>query len=89
MANPVFVDCPIEVWTKIATNVTAGQIHRVTNAPYEYLQTYVLTGGTAPTLRAEGVPLFEQSAHEAVSASAGIDIYLYPILAAGRVRVDV
>ena len=89
MANPTFVNCPKDSWTKVATNVTTGIIHKVYLEPYSYLQTYQLTGEAAPTLKADGVPAFLENRREAISATAAIDVYLYPITAAGRVRVDV
>lgn len=88
MPNPVFVNCPKNVWTKVATNVNAGFIHKVYLIPYSYLQTYRLTGEAAPTLKSDGVMAFEHSITEEISATAGIDVYLYPITAGGRVRVD-
>jgi len=89
MANPIFVTCTKGVWTKVATNVTTGLIHKVDLTPYEYLQTYRDTGDPAPTLKSDGVPAFEGKRTELISATAGIDIYLYPIIDNGRVRVDI
>ena len=88
MTNPIFVDCPAGEWTKVATNIISGQIHRVSLVPYGYLQSYKDTGDAAPTLKSEGVVAFEQSNLESILALSGIDVYLYPLLAAGRVRVD-
>jgi len=88
MANPVFVDCPEGAWTKVATDVTSGVIHKVTEAPAEYLQTYKMTGVAAPTLVGEGVMIFENSRSEVISATAGIDIYIWAVDQAGRVRAD-
>lgn len=90
MADPVFVDCLADQWTKVATNVTSGQIHKWNPQPQEYLHTYRATGGAAPTDKAEGVRIFiGDNISESISASAGIDVYLYPITENGRVRVDV
>lgn len=89
MANPVFVDCTKNIWTKVATNITTGLIHKVHGAPYEYRQTYRETGGAAPTLRSDGVSAFENNRTEIISATAGIDIYIYPINVDGKVRVDI
>ncbi|RLB92830.1 MAG: hypothetical protein DRH26_05330 [Deltaproteobacteria bacterium] len=88
MANPVFVSCIKDSWTKVATNVTTGAIHKFDVTPYEYLQTYRDTGDPAPTLITEGIPAFENSRTDMISATSGIDIYLYPITATGKVRVD-
>jgi len=89
MANPIFVDCVKNTWTKVATNVITGLIHKFDPTPYEYLQTYRETGDPAPTLRSDGVVAFEDSKSEVISAIAGIDVYLYPIIDNGRVRVDI
>ncbi len=90
MSNPVFVDCPVNVWTKVATNVVVGQIWRVTTVA-KYLSTYRTTGDTAPTLQSEGTPIFVKGEpdHEIIEANTGIDIYIFAVRKAGRVRVDV
>lgn len=92
MANPVITAVPANAWTKVATNVLAGQIHRISNAPNVYLQTYRLTGGGAPTLKSEGVIAFQRGdITEQISASAAIDVYMWADGGggAGSVRVDV
>lgn len=88
MANPVFVDCIENTWTLVATNVTVGTIHKVDVSPYGYLQTYRVSGGAAPTLRSEGVPIFDQGRSAEISSSEGIDVYLYSMVDRGMVRVD-
>jgi hypothetical protein len=47
-----------------------------------------MTGEAAPTLKSEGVPLFRKSNQESISATAGIDVYVWAVLKAGKVRVD-
>ena len=89
MADPVLVDCPSNVWTKVATNVTTGQIHKKDETPQEYLSTYRDTGGAAPTDKEEGVAIFvADKLTEIISAAAAIDVYIYPITSIGKVRVD-
>lgn len=85
MATPVLIDCPEGQWTKVATNVTAGVIHIVSYDPEKYLQTYRDTTGAAPTTIAEGV-WFKDELN--ISASTGIDVYVWTINKAGTVRVD-
>jgi hypothetical protein len=51
-----------------------------------YLHTYRTTGLAAPTLQTEGVPITTISAD--ISFSAGADVYIWCIGAAGSVRVD-
>ena len=90
MGNPIFVDCPADTWKKITTAATTGQIWRIGRKP-KYLQTYRETGDPAPTERSDGVLAFplEDIDSEDISSSSPIDVYLYAIEFAGRVRVDV
>ena len=92
MAKPVFIDCTKNIWTKVATGVTTGQIHKKSEQPQEYLHTYRDTGGAAPPNteagKEQGVPIFLNGVSELISATAGIDIYVYPVSSDGKVRVD-
>lgn len=93
MADPVFIDCPANIWTKVATNVTAGQIHKKSEQPQEYLHTYRDAGGTAPASdtagREEGVRIFiDGNISEQIINSFAIDVYVFPIGADGKVRAD-
>jgi hypothetical protein len=88
MANPTIVAIPTSTWTKVATNVTRGFIHRV-NQNTTYLQTYRLTGQAAPIDFSEAIRMFEQTTVEEISAQAGIDVYVCAAPAAGEIRVDV
>lgn len=89
MADPVIVPCAADVWTKVATNVTTGQVHIKDTAPGTYLQTYRMTGGAAPAAGdpSEGVQINGPSVP--IEATAGIDVYIMPRGADGAVRVDV
>ena len=88
-ADPVFVDCPEGAWTKVADGATVGQLHKVSDDPSNYLQTYRLAGEAAPTLIADGVPAFPDNGRsDPISSDAAIDVYIWPQTAAGRVRVD-
>lgn len=89
MGNPVFVDCPKDVWTKVATNVVTGMIWKVKNVNV-YLQTFRVTGDPAPTSRSDGVAIFRDNEpdYEIISATSGIDIHIFPVGKNGRVRVD-
>jgi hypothetical protein len=88
MGNPVLVACAKDSWTKVATNVQTGFIQQVSGAPNGYLQTYRDTGDAAPTLETQGVVAFEKDITEPISATAGIDVYIWAHRAAGSVRVD-
>ncbi len=88
MADPLLVDCPKDVFTKVATDVTSGLVHKISTDPNKYLQTYRMTGGTAPTEKDEAVPMFIGTDTEQISSSAGIDVYVWPIGKDGLVRVD-
>ena len=87
-ADPVYVDLPRGIWTKAATNVTAGNIGLTSGRSTMCNSTYKMTGGAAPTSAADGVPVFELVSKITISASAGIDIYFYCVNADGRVSVD-
>jgi len=83
MANPALIDCPEGQWTKVATDVTSGVIHTISDAPAKYTQTYRATGDAAPTTIAEAVPFKDELI---ISASVGIDVYVWPQGAAGKIR---
>ena len=87
MANPILVACAKNAWTKVATNVQTGFIHKVKGIN-GYLQTYRDTTDPAPTLITQGVVAFENSGTESINATAGIDVYIWAQGAAGSVRVD-
>jgi hypothetical protein len=93
MANPVFVTVTKNTPTKVATNVTTGQIRRVKPGTpgAQYLYTYVLTGGAAPVeADFRGGRIFQESDSEIINATAGIDIWLYlDSDEDGEVRVEV
>lgn len=91
MANPVDVTCVKDSWTKVATNVQTGFIHKQHTDPNVYLQTYRETGDPAPVSRtATGAVLaFENSLTEPVSATAGIDVYFWVDKVAGQVSVQI
>lgn len=88
MATPVFVTCNKDAWTKVATNVETGFIHMVSLDPNIYLYTYRDTGDPAPTLRTDGVPLFDEDNVASILATAGIDVYVWVDKVDGKVRVD-
>ncbi len=85
MANPVIVPCPEGAWTKVATNVTTGTVHIINESPDKYTHTYRDTTAAAPTTQAEAIP-FNVSLE--IQNSTGIDVYIWPLGAAGEVRVD-
>ena len=88
MSNPVIISCSEGEWTKVATNVTTGNIRKISFTPEIYLQTYRLTGEAAPTLEDEGCRLFQDFVDEGISATEGIDIYVWTKGEDGVVRVD-
>jgi len=87
MANPIFKNCTVNAWTKVATAVTAGMIKVADFSPSAYLETYRMTGEAAPTTEDEGIAMVETEPL-IISATAAIDVYLYAKGAAGRVRCD-
>ena len=93
MATPTFKDLPADEWTKIATNISAGQVHLVDTTANVIRSTYVQpSGGAAPAdVQALGVPAFQNGTTERMSAGSGsgMDVYLRPEGVASRVRVDI
>ncbi len=87
MADPAVVACTKDVWTKVATNVTTGFVWIIKTGPNVYLQTYRATGNPAPANNADAVKMPSPGA--AISAAAGIDVYIQPTRVDGSVRVDV
>jgi len=88
MADPLSVDCPKNVWTKVATNVTSGAIYIKEFGPV-YNQTIRVTGNPAPVeadLNLEGVPLGDK--RNSISETVAIDVYIWCNKDGGRVRVD-
>jgi hypothetical protein len=87
MANPTTISCTKDVWTKVATNVTHGNVWVLNNLP-SYIHTYKLTGEAAPndtTDRPKGAIL----AHVAqIGSTVGIDVYVMALNTDGEVRVD-
>jgi len=88
MANPVLTALVADTWTKVATNVTSGFVAIANTNPKFYIHTYVDTGDPAPTDNDEAIQ-FDPSGIEEISASAGIDVYIKAVGAAGSVIVGV
>jgi hypothetical protein len=88
MANPLYpVTVNADAWTKVATNVTSGLIHKK-KTNIQYWQTYRLTGGAAPTEKNEAVLMFaDNSLVERISSSSPIDIYVW-VDEPGVLRID-
>ena len=84
MANPVFVDCTKDAWTKVATAVMNGVINKFSRVPYGYLQTFKTTGSPAPTLISEGIPALMNDDALVIASASSIDVYIYAINAVGR-----
>jgi hypothetical protein len=82
-ADPTTISLTADTWTKVATDVTHGQVWVVTQNT-KYVHTYRLTGGAAPTDLTDAVVL---SIMAEIGASVGIDVYVRAIGVAGSVRV--
>jgi hypothetical protein len=90
MANPVIKEIPINVWTKVATNVKEGAIlplKRISSGGY--LQTTRVTGGDAPTdgdeEEGKNIPWDGAS----IKTKLAIDVYITVTgEIPGRIRVD-
>jgi len=86
MADPLIVNCPADTWTKVATGVKTGQIHKFKPIDAYIVRTYRDTGNPAPTDLSDAIDFDCKSLP--ISSSAAIDVYLYPKNAAADVRVD-
>lgn len=89
MANPNVINLTKDTWVKVATNVFTGVIHKMLNSPSGYIQTYRLTGESAPSDTSEGIICFVNDLPEEIKSSVGIDVYVYAKKNDGKVRVDV
>jgi len=90
MSNPAITYITKNKWNKVATNVTKGTIHRISETPSMYLQSYRETGGAAPTSFTEAVPMFSKYPNEEeISATSAIDVYVSCRRRNGIVRVDI
>jgi len=76
MPAPTIINLTANTWTLVASNVTDGIIW-VDDDDEEYLFTYVLTGGAAPTVTNDKKcrALIGRSAM--ISHSEKIDVYVY------------
>jgi len=89
MANPVTIDCPAGVWTRVAQNVTAGRIKMASTAPNLYLEIYRMTGDPAPTNQSEGIPAFpDDGVSSNITSTNPIDVYIMAVGKDGKVRAD-
>ena len=87
MANPVTIDCSANTWTKVYTGNNC-QIHQKLTGPL-YLWTYRDEADPAPTSKNEGVPMFiNNEISYTFIYEADVDIYIWPVGQAGKVRVD-
>ena len=88
MANPQIVTITANSWVKVATNVTTGKVYNA-KTTVSYSQTYRDTGEAAPSNMDDAVRAFIVNGVEEISASAGIDVYIYAHGDVdGSVRVD-
>ena len=87
-ADPTIVTCTLDTWVEVANSVTAGTVHKLSNAPTLYKQTYRLAASGPPSDELDGVPAFVNDEPLAISADAVIDVYIMAKGKAGSVRVD-
>ena len=88
MPDPIVHSCPVNDWVLVAENVTTGIVHRLSDVPSDYLQTYRITGELAPTDNSDGAILFEHTSAEDISSTFGIDVYVKALGEDGSVRAD-
>ena len=86
MANPDIQTLPADTWTKVASAVTGGQIHKITSTPIAYFTFYKVAGDPAPVGRNIGEQRLEDT--DDISSMSAIDVYVYPLGGIGKIRVD-
>ncbi len=86
MANPLFVECLKDVWTKVATNVNHGQISKSIFS-VDYLHTYRLSGDAAPVDEENGLRFVSPTVP--IISIRAIDVYIFAQNKDGEVRVDI
>ncbi len=86
MANPTDVPCPAGVWTLVATAIQTGWVEIRSSVPSAYFWTDRDTGGLAPTTLAQGSG-FGGKVWGRIGDSEQIDVYIWPVGAAGTVRL--
>lgn len=89
MANPITVDCPVNVWTPLATNVLIGTVKILEpNAGYHF--TYRATGDPAPVSGDFANVQRCDLPRALIMSEFEIDVYCYcPTGTQGRVEVSV
>ena len=87
--NPEVVPCPEGVWTLVAAGTASASMHKLSNAPGVYKQTYRIANDPAPTDDTDAIKIFigGEITHS-FSHSPGVDIYIKAIGADGSVRLD-
>ena len=86
MTAPEPIACPADTWTKVATAVQSGIIAPTISNPDRYLHDWRPTGVTGP-LDSDHIKklVFNGTSPETIEAYIPIDIYVYPVGAAGEV----
>lgn len=87
MANPVNVNCPADVWTKIATSVTSLVAKILDTKANVVLETYRITAAPVPADNTGANPI-DASRELVFTSSAASDVYIKPVGQATVVRVD-
>ncbi|MEE9499580.1 MAG: hypothetical protein V3V24_09605 [Nitrospinaceae bacterium] len=87
-ADPTIFTCTLDTWVEVATGVMLGTVHKLSNDPTLYKQTYRLAASAAPTDELDAVPAFVNDEPLAISADAIIDVYIMAKGKEGSVRVD-
>lgn len=77
MADPAVISCPVNTWTKVATNVSQGYVWKKQHQQLVWVWTQKDTGNPAPTDLTKAVYFTGECAK--IDSSVGIDVYMYPI----------
>lgn len=91
MANPVVIEIPKGVVTKIATNVTIGAIRNLSRDTTMFFTTRI-TGADAPTAAAMALEMSlmftDDGINDYISNSVAIDVYVMSPNGDGKIRAD-
>lgn len=87
-ANPEEIVCTADTWILVAFAQTVGVIHKLSNLPNVYKQTYRLTGEAAPLNDDDAVLAFGRCDNFEINSGVAIDVYVKAVRVNGKIRAD-
>lgn len=86
-ATPVEITCTADTFVLIASAVTTGRIHKLSNLPNVYIMVTRKAGDPAPTDEIGSWLIFDRGNTETISDSAAIDVYIKARRVDGKISV--